>query len=83
MLKNLKDFGIEKEVVVDYSLVRGLGYYTGLVVEVMSKDYGKSIAGGGRYDKLIGIYGKQDLPATGISFGFERIVDIMTKKKMF
>jgi len=78
--KRLKDYGI-KNYIWDLSLVRGLDYYTGLVFEV---DAGKgigSIAGGGRYDKLIGIYTGKDVPATGLALGFERIVDILRAEK--
>ncbi|MBD3262895.1 histidine--tRNA ligase, partial [Candidatus Woesearchaeota archaeon] len=77
--KNLKNYGI-KNYVWDLSLVRGLDYYTGFVFEV---DAGKtigSIAGGGRYDELIGIYSGKDIPATGIALGFERIIEILKAK---
>ena len=64
------------EIEFDLSLARGLEYYTGAVFEVSIKD-GPSVAGGGRYDKLIGIYGGQDTPATGISFGVDRLFDYL------
>lgn len=78
--KYLKSYGI-KNYVWDLSLVRGLDYYTGFVFEV---DAGKgigSIAGGGRYDKLIGIYSGKDIPATGLALGFERIADLLKKEE--
>jgi histidyl-tRNA synthetase len=85
-LSKLKDtiaqFGVRDEVVIDYSLARGLGYYTGTVVEVLAEDYGKSVAGGGRYDNLIGVYGKP-LPAIGLSIGVERVIEIMNESGMF
>lgn len=59
---------------IDLALARGLDYYTGIVMEVRASK-GPSIGGGGRYDKLIGLYGSRDLPATGISFGVDRILD--------
>ena len=60
-------------------MVRGLGYYTGPVFEIKAGDIG-SIAGGGRYDKLLGIYGQEDY-ATGISLGIERIVALLKEKR--
>lgn len=79
----LKQFKTGANVVVDYSLVRGLGYYSGPIFEVMFGSYNKSVAGGGRYDGLIGVYGKEGLPATGISIGIDRVVDIMDEGGIF
>ena len=64
------------------SLARGLAYYTGPVFEVFSKELSVSLAGGGRYDDMIGNYlgGKQDIPAVGLAFGFEPILEVMKKK---
>ena len=62
----------------DLSLVRGQGYYTGTVFEVVSDDFSGSVAGGGRYDKLIGKFLNEDIPAVGFSIGFERIFAILT-----
>lgn len=62
----------------DISLVRGQGYYTGTVFEVVSDDFSGSVAGGGRYDKLIGKFLNEDIPAVGFSIGFERIFAILT-----
>jgi histidyl-tRNA synthetase len=81
--KLLKEFDIKAKVVIDYSLVRGLGYYTGPIFEIMYGGYKKTVAGGGRYDGLIGVYGKEALPATGISIGVERIVDILSEAGLF
>lgn len=64
-------------VVFDPSLVRGQGYYTGTVFEVESDEFRGSIAGGGRYDNLIGKFINEDVPAVGISIGFERIFSIL------
>jgi len=66
--------------VFDISLVRGLDYYTGPVFEI-SSEFG-SIAGGGRYDGLIGAFSGRDIPATGISLGLERIIEVMKKEGM-
>lgn len=67
-------YGIE----FDISLVRGQGYYTGTVFEVRSENFGSSVAGGGRYDKLIGKFVGEDIPACGFSIGFERIFSILS-----
>lgn len=56
------------------TLVRGQSYYTGTIFEVTMDDFGGSVAGGGRYDKMIGKFTGQDIPACGFSIGFERIV---------
>lgn len=67
------EFGLE----FDPSLVRGMGYYTGTIFEIAMEGFGGSVAGGGRYDKLIGKFTGVDTPACGISIGFERIVGIL------
>lgn len=64
----------------DASLVRGQGYYTGTVFEVRSEKFGSSVAGGGRYDKLIGKFLGEDIPACGFSIGFERIFSILSEE---
>lgn len=65
------------ELVFDLSLVRGQGYYTGTVFEVKSIDFKGAVAGGGRYDHLIGKFLNEDIPAVGFSIGFERIFGIL------
>lgn len=62
----------------DPTLVRGMGYYTGTIFEVAMEGLGASVAGGGRYDKMIGKFTGMDTPACGFSIGFERIVTILT-----
>ena len=59
------------------TLVRGQSYYTGTIFEVTMDDFGGSVAGGGRYDKMIGKFTGQDIPACGFSIGFERIVMLL------
>lgn len=59
------------------TLVRGQSYYTGTIFEVTMDDFGGSVAGGGRYDKMIGKFTEQDTPACGFSIGFERIVMLL------
>ena len=65
----------------DPTLVRGLGYYTGQVFEVVHPGMSGSVAGGGRYDKLIGRSLGHDVPACGFSIGFERIVDLLSAER--
>jgi histidyl-tRNA synthetase len=80
-----KAYGFEKNLVIDFSLVRGLDYYTGPIFEISVKA-GKnvgSVSGGGRYDRLIGLYGGKQVPAAGISLGIERIYEIMKTENMF
>ena len=64
----------------DPTLVRGMGYYTGQVFEITHPDMPSSVAGGGRYDKLIGRSLGYDVPACGFSIGFERIVDLLSRR---
>lgn len=76
-----KAFGLEGTMVVDFSLVRGLDYYTGPVFEVKTKSKGiGSIAGGGRYDHLIEKFGGIPTPATGISLGVERLYEVLSEE---
>ena len=72
-------YGVE----FDISLVRGQGYYTGTVFEVTSESFGSSVAGGGRYDKLVGKFIGEDIPACGFSIGFERIFSILSDMNRF
>jgi histidyl-tRNA synthetase len=81
LLRYSKSFGV-KNLEVDISLARGLEYYTGPVYEVYSKELSSSLAGGGRYDEMIGGFiGRGDFPATGISFGIEPIIESLRLKK--
>ncbi|MFI3170778.1 MAG: histidine--tRNA ligase [Eubacteriales bacterium] len=64
----------------DPTLVRGQAYYTGTIFEVRMDEFGGAVAGGGRYDKMIGKFTGQDTPACGFSIGFERIVMILLEK---
>ena len=71
--------GISQKVEVDLSLARGLNYYTGAIFEVKALDFAiGSICGGGRYDNLTGIFGLPDVSGVGISFGADRIYDVLT-----
>ena len=62
------------------TLVRGQSYYTGTIFEVTMDDFGGSVAGGGRYDKMIGKFTGQDTPACGFSIGFERIIMLLLER---
>lgn len=68
------------DVVFDISLVRGQGYYTGTIFEVESLKFKGAIAGGGRYDNLIGKFTGESVPAVGFSIGFERIYSILSEQ---
>ncbi len=76
--KMLQDNGFGKRVKIDVSLVRGLEYYTGNVFEVISS-LSVSIGGGGRYDKLMSLYGAGELPAVGMSIGVDRLLELLAK----
>jgi histidyl-tRNA synthetase len=69
-------------VIFDFSLARGLDYYTGLIYEAVLTDTDKvgSIAGGGRYDGLVGMFSNKSIPAVGVSVGIERIFSILEEK---
>lgn len=64
----------------DPTLVRGMSYYTGTIFEIEMPEFGSSVAGGGRYDKMIGRFTGNDVPACGFSIGFERIITILMDK---
>lgn len=68
------------EIVFDITLVRGQGYYTGIVFEVICDEFGGTVAGGGRYDGLIGRFSGKDVPAVGFSIGFERIFSVLLSR---
>ncbi len=70
----------KSKIVFDISLVRGMNYYTGTIFEISYDDYGVSVAGGGRYDKMLGKFLGTEIPACGFSIGFERICAILTEQ---
>ena len=78
----LKNFGqFEGEVTLDFTLARGLDYYTGTIYEVAVNDVKiGSIGGGGRYDNLTEVFGLKDVTGVGISFGADRIYDVLEEK---
>ena len=78
ILDTLKLFGLKNEIQLDLTLARGLNYYTGAIFEVKALDVQiGSITGGGRYDNLTGIFGMPGISGVGISFGVDRIFDVL------
>ena len=81
---HVERLGIDLRVELDLSLARGLNYYTGAIFEVKALDFAiGSICGGGRYAHLTGIFGMPNLSGVGISFGADRIYDVMTGLNLF
>ncbi|MFW5974824.1 MAG: histidine--tRNA ligase [Bacteroidota bacterium] len=84
LLEKLNLAGISTEVMLDLTLARGLDYYTGAIIEVKAKNTPMgSICGGGRYDDLTGVFGLKDVSGVGISFGADRIYDVMINEDLF
>ncbi len=85
VIKYCKMYDIIDYVEIDFSIARGLNYYTGIVYETTIKGFEGigSVCSGGRYDKLVEIAGGERIPGVGLSFGIERIVDIMKEKNIF
>lgn len=80
----IRDHKLGINVELDLSLARGLNYYTGAIFEVKANDVEiGSICGGGRYDNLTGIFGLKDVSGVGVSFGADRIYDVMTQLELF
>lgn len=82
-LGQILKYAVTSPVIIDPSLARGLSYYTGAIMEVNVPDLPGSLAGGGRYDGLIGMFGKEQIPACGFSLGLERILVVMDERGMF
>ena len=80
----LEKLNLDTDFELDLTLARGLNYYTGAIIEVKAKDVEMgSICGGGRYDDLTGIFGLKDVSGVGVSFGAERIYDVLTHLDLF
>ncbi len=76
--------GISDKPELDLTLARGLNYYTGTIIEVKAVEAGiGSVSGGGRYDNLTGVFGLPGVSGTGISFGADRIYDVMNERNLF
>jgi len=82
-LESILDLCNSARVKIDPSLARGLSYYTGTIMEINVPDLAGSLGGGGRYDGLIGMFGKEQIPACGFSLGLERILVVMDERGMF
>ena len=84
ILKTLETIGLNNEVELDLTLARGLNYYTGAIFEVKALDVQiGSITGGGRYDNLTGIFGMPGISGVGISFGADRIFDVLNQLNLY
>jgi len=85
VLNHISKIGLKRgELVVDVTLARGLNYYTGAIFEVKAKDVKMgSICGGGRYDDLTGLFGLKGVSGVGISFGADRIYDVLNELNLF
>ena len=84
IISTLNECDLNNEVMVDLTLARGLNYYTGAIFEVKALDTPMgSITGGGRYDNLTGIFGMPGVSGVGISFGADRIYDVLTELNLF
>ena len=84
VLQLAEQMGIQNQLELDLTLARGLNYYTGAIIEVKALDAAMgSICGGGRYDNLTGIFGLPDVSGVGISFGADRIYDVMLDLDLF
>ncbi len=82
-LGHVLKFAANAPILIDPSLARGLSYYTGAIMEISVPDLAGSLGGGGRYDGLIGMFGKEQIPACGFSLGLERILVVMDERGMF
>jgi histidyl-tRNA synthetase len=84
LFKYIDNSTLKCDVELDLTLARGLNYYTGAIIEVKSKDVGiGSICGGGRYDNLTGVFGMEGVSGVGISFGADRIYDVLNQLNLF
>ena len=84
VLDNTAALNLQATLELDVSLARGLNYYTGTIIEVKANDTEMgSISGGGRYDNLTGVFGMEGLSGVGVSFGADRIYDVLTSLNLF
>lgn len=82
-LEQILELAAGSNVIFDPTLARGLSYYTGAIMEINVPDLAGSLGGGGRYDGLIGMFGKAQIPACGFSLGLERMLVVMEERGMF
>lgn len=85
ILQKIKGTDAERHLQIDFTLARGLNYYTGIIFEAKAPSTVKigSIGGGGRYDDLTGLFGVPNIPGVGISFGVDRIYDVLEELQLF
>lgn len=84
VISNTDNIGIDANLELDVSLARGLNYYTGTIIEVKAEDVQiGSITGGGRYDNLTGVFGLDGVSGVGISFGADRIFDVLNQLNLY
>ena len=84
ILNTLSTLGLKNEIELDLTLARGLNYYTGAIFEVKALDVQiGSITGGGRYDNLTGVFGMAGVSGVGISFGADRIFDVLNQLELY
>lgn len=85
IIQTASKLGADKNnIVFEPTLARGLDYYTGLIIEVEIPAYPVgSVGGGGRYDKLLGLFTGKEIPAVGFAFGFDRVIEAMTELDLF
>ena len=84
VVTGIESLGMRASVEIDVSLARGLNYYTGTIIEVKARDVAiGSITGGGRYDNLTGVFGMPGLSGVGISFGADRIYDVLNALDLY
>lgn len=84
VISGINNLGLKADIELDVSLARGLNYYTGTIIEVKAKDVViGSITGGGRYDNLTGVFGLPRLSGVGISFGADRIYDVLNTLDLY
>ncbi len=83
-INNADGYAQKDKIKIDFTLARGLNYYTGIIYEVKARNVEMgSIGGGGRYDDLTGLFGLPNIPGVGISFGVDRIYDVMNELNIF
>src|SRR5437879_12203067 len=84
-VNRVESLGKKSKIKVDLAIVRGISYYDGTVFEAYDQDGEDvgAILGGGRFDKLCKIYGKRDMPATGVAGGYERLMLSLERKDLF
>lgn len=83
IFKNCELLAVNSNLYLDITLARGLNYYTGAIFEVSAENFKGSICGGGRYDDLTGIFGLKGMSGVGISFGADRIFDVLEENNLF